>query len=268
MYAACGFVKCSRSVFDQLSTRDVVIWNSIISAFVQSGQVVDALDLLRDMIMANVKHNTVTIVSVLPACSKLAALPQGKEIHPFIIRQGLGTGSFVWNALMDTYECCGAIQKIRKIFYLIPHKDLVSWNVMISVYGMHGFGMDSVNLFQCLRVMGLKPNHVTFTNLLSACSHSGLIDEGWRYFETMKKEYNMEPAMEQYYCMVDLMARAGQFDETLDFMKKMPFEPNSAVWGSLFGACRIHCNPDLAEYAARHLFELEPLSSGNYISVS
>ncbi|KDO36195.1 hypothetical protein CISIN_1g038758mg, partial [Citrus sinensis] len=121
---ACGFVICSCSVFNQLSTRDVVVWNSIISAFVRSGQVVDALDLLRDVIVANVKPNTVTIVSVLPACLKLAALPQG-----------LGTGSFVWNALIDMYGRCGAIQKSRKIFVLMPHKNLVSWNVMISVYG-------------------------------------------------------------------------------------------------------------------------------------
>lgn len=102
----------------------------------------------------------------------------------------------MWNALIDMYGRCGAIQKSRKIFYLMPAKDLVSWNVMISVYGMHFFGMDAVTLFQCLRVMGLLPNHVTFTILLSACSHSGLIDEGWWYFEMMKKEYNMEPAMD------------------------------------------------------------------------
>ncbi|XP_031268835.1 pentatricopeptide repeat-containing protein At4g21065-like [Pistacia vera] len=265
MYAACSCLKNSFSIFSQLSTRDIVIWNSILAAFVQSGQVIDALNLLRHMIFSNVKPDTVTIVSVLPACSKLAALRQGKEIHQFIIRHGLSVGSFVWNALIDMYGRCGAIQKSRKVFDLVPRKDLVSWNVMISVYGMHGFGMDAVNLFRRLRAMGLKPNHVTFTNLLSACSHSGLLDEGWKYFEMMKKEYNMEPAMEQYCCMVDLMARAGQLDETLDFIKKMPFQPNSAVWGSLLGACRIHCNPDLAEYAAGYLLELEPQISGNYI---
>ncbi|KAH9741771.1 pentatricopeptide repeat-containing protein [Citrus sinensis] len=158
---ACGFVICSCSVFNQLSTRDVVVWNSIISAFVRSGQVVDALDLLRDVIVANVKPNTVTIVSVLPACLKLAALPQG-----------LGTGSFVWNALIDMYGRCGAIQKSRKIFVLMPHKNLVSWNVMISVYGMYFFGMDAVNLFQCLRAMGLKPNHLRKMKRIPACGHS------------------------------------------------------------------------------------------------
>lgn len=265
MYAASCCLKSSLSVFNQLSTRDIVIWNSILSAFVQSGRVIDSLNLLQHMILTNVKPDTVTIVSVLPACAKLAALRQGKEIHQFIIRNGLSIGIFVWNALIDMYGRCGAIEKSRKVFELMPRNDLVSWNIMISVFGMHGFGMDAVNLFRCLRAIGLKPNHATFTNLLSACSHSGLFDEGWKYFEMMKIEYNMEPAMEQYCCMVDLMARAGQFDEALDFIKKMPFEPNSAVWGSLLGGCRIHRNPDLAEYAAGHLLELEPQVSGNYI---
>ncbi|CBI24272.3 unnamed protein product, partial [Vitis vinifera] len=258
MHIAC-------SVFSELSTRDVVVWNSIISACAQSGRSVNALDLLREMNLSNVEVNTVTMVSALPACSKLAALRQGKEIHQFIIRCGLDTCNFILNSLIDMYGRCGSIQKSRRIFDLMPQRDLVSWNVMISVYGMHGFGMDAVNLFQQFRTMGLKPNHITFTNLLSACSHSGLIEEGWKYFKMMKTEYAMDPAVEQYACMVDLLSRAGQFNETLEFIEKMPFEPNAAVWGSLLGACRIHCNPDLAEYAARYLFELEPQSSGNYV---
>ena len=265
MYSGCDSLDVACSVFSELLTRDVVVWNSIISACAQSGRSISALDLLREMNLSNVEVDMVTMVSALPACSKLAALRQGKEIHQFIIRRGLDTGTFIWNSLIDMYGRCGSIQKSRRIFDLMPQRDLVSWNVMISVYGMHGFGMDAINLFQYFRAIGLKPNHFTFTNLLSACSHSGLIEEGWKYFKMMKTEYAMDPAMEQYACMVDLMSRAGQFDETLEFIEKMPFEPNAAVWGSLLGACRIHCNPDLAEYAAGYLFELEPQSSGNYV---
>lgn len=265
MYARCESLELAYSVFGELSTKDVVAWNSIIAACAQSRQGVSALNLLRDMNLVDVRPDTVTMISVLKACSRLAALRQGKEIHQYIIRHGLDTGSFVWNALIDMYGRCGSIQNSRRVFDAMPHKDLVSWNVMISMYGMHGFGMDAVNLFQQMRRVGLIPNYVTFTNLLSACTHSGLVNEGWEYFKLMKEEYAMEPAMEQYACIVDLRARAGQFDESMEFIKEMPFEPNAAVWGSLLGACRIHSNPNLAEYAAKHLFELEPQSSGNYI---
>ncbi|XP_058196376.1 pentatricopeptide repeat-containing protein At3g24000, mitochondrial-like [Rhododendron vialii] len=265
MYSICGSLEAACSVFNHLSTIDIVIWNSIISACAQKGYGISALNLLRQMIASDMEPDTITMVSALPACSRLAVLRQGKEIHQLILRRGLDFGNSIWNALIDMYGRCGSVSKSRKVFDLIPQRDLVSWNVMISVYGMHGLGVEAVNLFHHTRDIGVKPNHFTFTNLLSACSHSGLIDEGWESFKMMTSEYALEPAMEQYSCMVDLMARSGLFNDSLEFMKKMPFEPNAAVWGSLLGACRIHCNVEIAEYAAGKIFELEPLCSGNYI---
>ncbi|KAF9595027.1 hypothetical protein IFM89_036045 [Coptis chinensis] len=265
MYSGCDHMEWACSVFNVLSNKDVVVWNSIISACAQHGQGVGALNFLRGMVISDIEPNMVTIVSVLPACARLTALRQGKEIHQFIIRRGFDMHIAIWNGLIDMYGRCGLIKKARRVFDFIPERDIVSWNTMIAGYGMHGFGMDAVNLFLHLRSSELKPNHFTFTNLLAACSHSGLIDEGWKYFEMMKSEYAMYPAIEQYACMVDLLARAGHFDESLELIKEMPFEPNAAVWGSLLGACRIHCNPELAEHAAGYLFELEPMYSGNYI---
>lgn len=265
MYSGCDHLASACSVFNGLAVKDVIIWNSIIAACARSGFGVGALNLLREMVWTNVGPDTITMVSTLPACSRLSALRHGKEIHQYVIKHGLNVGNFVWNALIDMYGRCGAIDKSRRLFNMIPQKDVVSWNVIIAVYGMHGLGMGAVDIFQSMIATGVKPNHFTFTNLLSACSHSGLIDEGWKYYKMMRKEYALDPAMEQYACMVDLMARAGQLNATVKFIKDMPFEPNAAIWGSLLGACRIHCNVDIAEYAAEHLFELEPESSGNYI---
>lgn len=265
MYSGCERLEIACCVFNELLVRDVVVWNSIIAACAQNSWATTALNFLREMQFSDVEPDAVTVVSALPACARLAALRQGKEIHQYIIRHGLDSCHVTWNALIDMYGRCGVIRKARKVFDVMPSWDVVSWNVMIAAYGMHGFGMDAVNLFRRMWLTGLVPTYSTFTNLLSACSHSGIIEEGWRYFNMMKSEYKLEPAVEQYACMVDLMARAGQFDETMEFISEMPIEPNAAVWGSLLGACRIHCNPDLAEYSARFLFELEPQNSGNYI---
>ncbi|KAL5994781.1 hypothetical protein ACLOJK_024836 [Asimina triloba] len=265
LYSGCDCLETACTVFGELSNRDVVVWNSIITACAQNARGASALSLLREMQSHNVVPNEVTIVSALPACARLAALRPGKEIHQFIIRHGLDFCDFTSNALIDMYSRCGLIRQARRVFDTMPKRDVVSWNVMVAGYGMHGFGMDAVNLFRRMRFSSIIPNYFTFTNLLSACSHSGLLEEGWKYFKMMKLEYGLEPAVEQYACLVDLLARAGQFDETMEFIKKMPVEPNAVVWGSLLGACRIHCNPDLAEYAAGFLFELEPDNSGNYI---
>ncbi|KAF9595028.1 hypothetical protein IFM89_036046 [Coptis chinensis] len=197
MYSGCDHMEWACSVFNVLSDKDVVVWNSIISACDQHGQGVSALNFLRGMVISDIEPNKVTIVSVLPACARLAALRQGKEIHQFIVRRGFDMHIAIWNGLIDMYGRCGLIKKVGRVFDLIPERDIVSWNTMIAGYGMYGFGMDAVNLFLCLRSSGLKPIHFTFTNLLAACSHSGLIDEGWKYFEMMKSEYAIGPAIEQ-----------------------------------------------------------------------
>ncbi|KAD5960406.1 hypothetical protein R6Q59_013531 [Mikania micrantha] len=268
MYSGCDDLEASYAVFNALSTKDVVVWNSLIAASSKNGFGVGALDLIREMVLNNVQPDSVTMILVLSVCSKLAALRQGREIHQYIIRHGIDTSNFVCNALIDMYGRCGAIFKSRHVFDLSvgQRRDVVSWNVMIAAYGMHGFGAEALKLFEHMTVHErIRPNHVTFTNLLSACSHSGLISEGQDLFKIMKQEYGLEPDMEQYACMVDLMARSGQLSETLEFIEQMPFEPNAVIWGSLLGACRIHLNLEMAEHAARFLFELEPESSGNYI---
>ncbi|KAF9593308.1 hypothetical protein IFM89_021064 [Coptis chinensis] len=168
MYSGCDHMEWACSVFSVLSDKDVAVWNSIISACAQHGQGVSALNFLRGMLVSNIEPNKVTIVLVLPACARLAAPQQGKEIHQFNIRRGFDMHIAIWNGLIDMYGRCGLIKKAQR----------VSCNTMIACYGMHGFGMDAVNLFLHLRSSELKPNRFTFTNLLAACSHSGLIDEG------------------------------------------------------------------------------------------
>lgn len=264
MYSRCESLDLAHSVFKEISRKDVVTWNSIIAACAQSGRGVAALDLLREMRLAGVNPDSVTIISVLRACSRLAALRQGKEIHGFVTRNGLDSGgNFVQNAVVDMYGRSGSIRASRRAFDSMPDRDIVTWNVMISMYGMHGFGSEAIELFR--EIPRLQPNHVTFTNLISACAHSGLVEQGLEFFDSMREEHSMEPEMEQYAAVVDLLARSGRFDESLEFIERMPFEPNAAVWGSLLGACRIHSNPEIAERAARRLFELEPQCSGNYI---
>ncbi|KAF9593303.1 hypothetical protein IFM89_021059 [Coptis chinensis] len=201
--SGCDHMEWACSVFNVLSDKDVVVWNSIISACAQHGQGVSALNFLRGMLVSDID------VSVLPACARLAALRQGKEIHQFNIRRGFDMHIAIWNGLIDMYGRCGLIKKARRVFYLIPERDIVSWNTMIAGYGMHGFGMDAVNLFLHLRSSELKPNHFTFTNLLAACSHSGLIDEGWKYFEMMKSEYARGPAIEHFQLRLQLGSFKG-----------------------------------------------------------
>eukprot|EP01018_Ginkgo_biloba_P019235 Gb_06193 [translate_table: standard] len=268
MYASCGSIKIARHLFDKMSKRNVVSWNSMIAGYAQSGHVKEALSLFIHMQLANIKPNWVTMVSLLPAFVYLAALQQGKWIHGYITRLGFESNVVVATALIDMYAKCGSLKIARQLFDKMPNRNVVSWNAMIAGYGMHGCGKDALALFYQMQRTGTKPNQITFVGVLSACSHAGLVDEGWRYFNLMTQVYDIKPTVEHYACMVDLLGRAGRMDEAYDFIKKMPVEPDAGVWGALLGACRIHCNIKLGECVAEHLFDLEPEDAGYYVLLS
>jgi pentatricopeptide repeat protein len=268
MYAKCSSIELARQLFDRMSKRDVVSWNAMIAGYAQNGLADEAFTLFHQMQSSDVKPNSVTVVSVLLACSHLGALKQGKLIHDYIVRNGVELNAFVGTALIDMYAKCGNLKIARLLFDKMSQRDVVSWSVMIAGYGMHGHGDTALSLFSQMQQTGMKPDHITFVSVLSACSHAGLVDEGWHNFYRMTREYSILPLVEHYACMVDILGRAGQLDEAQDFIKKMPLEPNSTVWGALLGACRIHCNIELGEYVAKRLFDLNTKDCGHYVLLS
>eukprot|EP01018_Ginkgo_biloba_P021784 Gb_10478 [translate_table: standard] len=268
MYAKCGSIEIARQLFDKMSKKDTVSWNAIIGAYVQSGHASNALMFFHQMQLANVTADLITIVSLLPACTHLAALQQGKSIHSYIIRSGFESDIVTGTALIDMYAKCGSIDIAQKVFDKMSKRNVISWSAMIDGYGMHGHGKDALELFSKMQQTGIKPDHITFLSVLSACSHAGLVDEGWQYFTHMIQDYCITPTVEHYACMVDLLGRAGRLDEAQDTIKNMPLEPGVSVWGALLGACRIHCNIALAEHVAEHLFYLDPGNAGCYVLLS
>eukprot|EP01018_Ginkgo_biloba_P015184 Gb_08053 [translate_table: standard] len=268
MYAKCENLENANRVFDKASQKSMVSWNTMITAYVQNGYGNHALKLFREMQLSGAKPNSITIASVLPACAYLVGLQQGKEIHDYIFRSGFESDVFVGSAVVDMYAKCGSIKDACQVFDNMSHRDVVAWTAMIVGYAMHGHAEDALALFSQMRLKGMKPNKITFTGVLSACSHAGLVAKGWQYFDLMSQDYSITPSMEHYACMVDLLGRAGQLYEAIDFIENMPLEPNARVWGALLGACRIHCNTELGKYVAEHLFQLENESTGNYVLLS
>jgi pentatricopeptide repeat protein len=268
MYAKCGSVDVSRHLFNQMSKRSAVSWNAMISGYTQSGHADEALALFYQMLLTVMKPDAVTMASVLPSFAHLAALQQGKWIHGYIIRCGFESDIVVATALVDMYAKCGSIDNARQLFDEISDKNVVSWNTMIAAYGMHGYGEEALALFDVMQPEGMQPDHITFICVLSACSHAGLVDEGWQYFDCMSRDYGITPRVDHYACIVDLLGRAGHLDEAEDFIRKMPFEPGASAWGALLAACKMHSNIELGERAAQYLFDLEPHNVGYYILLS
>eukprot|EP01018_Ginkgo_biloba_P030290 Gb_23127 [translate_table: standard] len=265
MYAKCRSSEIARRSFDKITRKNIVSWTAMIAGYAQNGRFNEALTLFHQMQLAGIKPNSITMVSVLPACGYLATLQQGKWIHAYIIRSGFEADISAGNSLVAMYSKCGHMEDARCVFDKMYDRDVASWNALITGYGMHGHDKDALALFFQMQQTGLKPNHITFVCVLAACSHAGLVDEGWQYFDCMNRDYSIIPGMEHYACMVDLLGRAGRLDEAYNFIKKMPFKPGATVWGALLGACRIHCNVNLGERATKHLLKLEPENAGNYV---
>eukprot|EP01018_Ginkgo_biloba_P031865 Gb_04144 [translate_table: standard] len=268
MYVKCGNIEDARHVFDKMPERNVVSWNALMAGYVQNGHGEEALALFHEMLRLGIQPNEFTFATILPACANLAALEHGKGVHEEIIRSGFISNVFVGSALVDMYAKCGSIENALQVFATMPKRDVVIWNAMIVGYSKHGCAMEALQLFEQMQHSDTVPDDVTFVGVLSSCCHAGLVDDGWQYFHSMSRRYNITPAVEHYSCMVDLLGRSGRLNEAQDLINKMEMKPNAAVWGSLLCACRIHANIELGKRAAERLFELDPTDATPYVLLS
>ncbi|KAF5749180.1 pentatricopeptide repeat-containing protein [Tripterygium wilfordii] len=268
LYARCGKIKEAKLAFDRIDAKDNISWNGLISGLAQSGYYEEALQVFANMNTDGLQADLFTFGSAVSAAANLANIKQGATIHAMIIKTGVDSENEVSNALITLYSKCGDIGDARRKFYEIPVKNEISWNAIITGYSQHGFGIEAVKHFEEMKQVGLKPNHVTFIGVLSACSHVGMVNEGLGYFESMRKEYGLMPKPEHYVCIVDLLGRAGLLSRAKKFIEEMSIEPDAMIWRTLLSACSVHKNMEVGEFAANHLLELEPEDSATYVLVS
>lgn len=301
MYVKCGFLECGRKVFDEMPERDVISWTELIVAYAKNGDMDsaaelfdglpvkdmvawtamvtgysqnarprEALDIFERMQNVGVETDDITLVGVISACAQLGASEYANWVHDVAERSGYGPSEnvVVGSAIIDMYSKCGSVDHAYKVFEGMKERNVFSYSSMIVGFAMHGRAHAAIQIFHDMLKTDIKPNHVTFIGVLTACSHVGLVDQGRHLFATMEKYYGVAPSVDHYTCMVDLLGRAGHLEEAIELIETMPMEPTAVVWGALLGACRIHGNPDIAQVAANHLLELEPNGIGNYIVLS
>ncbi|XP_062209032.1 putative pentatricopeptide repeat-containing protein At1g56570 [Phragmites australis] len=261
MYCTCASIMDARRLFDEMSERNLVTWNTIIAGCSRRDPLM-ALQLLVDM---DLEPNCLTLTGITSACAGLAALRCGQQVHGAVIRKYYGEDLKISNALVDMYSKCGTISYAKKVFNMISCKDILSWTSMISGYGTNGYVSEAIELFNSMVDAGVHPDHVVFMGLISACSHAGLVDEGCNLFRSMISEYNMQPNKEIYSCITNLLARARRLGEAFDLIDAMPFAPDESVWGALLGACKLHKNVELGRLAARKIVEINPDAVKTYI---
>ena len=268
MYAKCGSIDDARLAFDKMEERDVITWSVMIGGLAEHGCGHEAYELFLQMQREGFKPDAVTYGSILNACASAGALEWVKEVHRHAHEAGFESDVRVGSALVHMYAKCGSIADARLTFDKMEERDVVTWNVMIGGLAQHGCGHEALEVFRSMIADGVKPNEISFVAVLSACSHSGLVDEGRRLFLAMTQDYGIEPTVVLCNCMVDVVGRAGHLEEAKLFIDKMPVEPNEATWGALLGACRTYGNVDLGKLAANERLKLEPMDASGYVLLS
>ncbi|XP_074291607.1 putative pentatricopeptide repeat-containing protein At3g49142 [Silene latifolia] len=264
-YENVMFVK---KMFESLDTKSLVSWNVMIAVYVKNSMASEAIDLYAQMEANGLKPDGVTITSILPACGDLLAISLGRKIHNYVDRKRLRPHISVENALINMYSKCGCLSEAKDVFDTMQTRDIVSWTSIISAYGVSGQGHEAVALFTKMRVEGMIPDSIAFVSVMSACSHSGMLEKGKHFYKLMTEKYSIAPRIEHYCCMVDILGRAGRVEEALSFIKEMSIEPNERVWGALLGACWVHSNMNIGLVAADNLFHMAPEQAGYYVLLS
>ncbi|PHU06696.1 Pentatricopeptide repeat-containing protein [Capsicum chinense] len=261
-YMNYGFVDKAVNLFREMEKPCLSTWNALLSGLVQNNLYERALELVREMRLSGVQPNAVTLSSILPGISDLAFAKGGKEVHAYAIKSDCNQNIFVATGVIDIYAKLGFIQSARQVFDHTKDRSVIIWTAIISAYANHGDAKAALDLLNVMLSHCIWPDSVTFTAVLAACAHSGLIEEAWRIFELLEK-YGIQPLDEHYACMVGVLSRAGKLSEAIDFIRKMSIEPSARVWGALLNGASVYGDVEVGRFACSHLFEMEPESTGN-----
>nr|GLL22056.1 putative pentatricopeptide repeat-containing protein At3g25970 [Ipomoea trifida] len=253
------------SVFEFLDVKDSISWNIILTGLSQNALSEDSFKIFEEMRSRQLEMDHYAFAAVLRSCSDLASFRLGQQTHALTLKTGVNVYEYVTSALIFMYSKCGHIEDAWKSFEESPKETSISWNSIMFAYAQHGLGEVALDLFSSMTKRKVNPDHVTFVAVLTACSHIGLVDEGRGFLNSMEADYGIPPRMEHYACAIDLFGRAGHLEEAKELIRGMPFQPDSMVWKTLLGACRMCGDLELASEVAHHLLELEPGEHCTYV---
>ncbi|KAM0935640.1 putative tetratricopeptide-like helical domain superfamily [Dioscorea sansibarensis] len=267
-----GDVSEARQLFDRMPERDATAWAAVISGMVHNEMIPEAFDVFLEMRANGFAVMDHAFASLLGTVGSIACLQIGEQLHALMIKTRPVTDTILCNALVAMYAKCGDVAGARHVFNSLVSRDVISWNSMIMGLAHHGEAHEALIMFdEMVPRGGVEPDGVTFLGVLTACGHSGLVDRGLEVFGSMG---SVEPEMGHYASMVDMLGRAGRFEEAVRFVREMPVEPGLAVWGALLGTCGMGSDLGSAgvrrrvgEWAAEKVLEVDPMNGPAHVAL-
>ncbi|RDX92836.1 Pentatricopeptide repeat-containing protein, chloroplastic, partial [Mucuna pruriens] len=268
MYTACNDMDAARRVFDKIDEPCVVAYNAIIASCARHSRPNEALALFRELQESGLKPTYVTMLVALSSCALLGALDLGRWIYEYVKKNGFDQHVKVNTALIDMYAKCGSLDDAVSVFRDMPRRDTQAWSAMIVAYATHGHGSQAISMLEEMKKAKVQPDEITFLGILYACSHNGLVEEGFEYFHSMTREYGIVPSIKHYGCMLDLLGRAGRLEEAYKFIDELPIKPTPILWRTLLSSCSSHGNVEMGKQVIQRIFELDDSHGGDYVILS
>lgn len=268
VFSNCGRIEEAKHIFKTMPRRSLISWNSMLVGLCQNGCPIEALNMFQEMNNLGLTLDKFSLASAISVCAGISSLEFGEQIFARAIAIGLEYDEIVSSSLLDFYCKCGLVENGQKLFDRMIKCDEVPWNAMLTGYATNGHGLEALALFDEMRQAGVVPNDITFTGVLSACDHCGFVEEGRRWFDSMKCDYHINPSAEHYACMIDLLSRAGCLEEAMDMIEKMPFKADVNMLSSVLRGCMANDHKILGKKVAERIIELDSENSGAYVQLS
>ncbi|EFJ21522.1 hypothetical protein SELMODRAFT_107192 [Selaginella moellendorffii] len=272
-YAFNGHLRYTREIFQRMPERDLISWATMVAALVENDLLEESKELFDRMprhcaLSKGMTPNRVTFITLLDACSFLGALAEGRKIHAAVAERGFDTDLVVSNALVNFYGRCGALGDAKIVFDGMRRRDVISWSSMISAFAQRGRVDEAMELYHRMLSEGTLPDDIIFISVLFACSNSGVVEASGDFFRSIVGDTQVEPTLEHYACMVDVLGRAGKLRDAEDLLRLMPFHPGPLLYMTMLSACKLYTDVERGEAAAEVVFELDPENSSPYITLA
>lgn len=234
MYGNCGSLMDACAVFEDISEPNIYSWTILIKAHTGNGHAADALELFSQMQAKGIKPNRISFICTLEACTELAALAEGQELHHSIIELGLEVDVDVGNTLINMYGKCRSLDKARVAFAKMQQRDVVSWSAMISVCAQNGHGQEALELFSQMQAEGVKANKVTFIGILDACASLASLQDGQSiHLKIIDCGFESDTVLGN--TLLNMYGKCGSLADAMTVFVKMP-QRSAVSWNAMIVA--------------------------------
>ncbi|KAI5062661.1 hypothetical protein GOP47_0023200 [Adiantum capillus-veneris] len=268
MYAKNNCLETACLVFGTLTKRDVITWNVLIAGHTMHNHAQESFNLFQRMQQDGVDPDRATYVGILQACSSIATLEHGRQIHNLLIDRGLELDLHVGNTLIDFYTKCGEMEYAHVVLNRLPERDEVTWSTIISGHAKHCDYALACQCFSDMQSERLEPTGGVFLSVLSACSHACLLDNGCFYFRLMQQDHGIVPSVDHFMVLVELFGKVGCLKEAEDLLETLPWISNTVGWMTLLGSCKKRGSVELARQCFDHLMKARSKSSSGFVLLS